>query len=228
MQQAGYDTFFAGKYLNQYYSDQVPVGFNQFFGLHGNSKYYNYTLNENGVLVKYSDSPDDYLTNVIRNRSLDFLKSRKPEKPFFAMLSVPSAHAPFTPEEKYKNSIHNVSAPRTKNFNVGAKPFKKHWLMTMDPVELPETVINTLDEFHQRRLETLQTVDDLVEDVVVQLGKQHIIEETFIIFTSDNGYHLGQVRIAKRKFTGMFLFCHFSGLCRLISGFPTRRISEYH
>lgn len=150
-------------------------------------------MNENGKLVEYQESPEDYLTNVIKNRSLDFLMSQTSGKPFFAMLSVPSAHAPFTPEDKYKDSIQNVSAPRTKNFNIGAKPNKKHWLMTMEPEEMSEKVIETIDDFYQRRLETLLTVDDLVEEIVLQLNKQKLVDETYIVFTSDNGYHLGQV-----------------------------------
>lgn len=178
--------------MNQYYSDKVPVGFNHFFGLHGNSKYYNYTLNENGKLVEYGDTPDDYLPNVIKSRALNFITNHKAGKPFFAMLSLPSAHAPFTPEAQYADSLKNVTAPRTENFNVAPKPFKKHWLVTMDPKEMSESVIETIDQYHHRRLETLLSVDDLVEEIVLQLNKQKLSDETYIVFTSDNGYHLGQ------------------------------------
>lgn len=178
--------------MNQYESKQVPVGYDQFFGLHGNSKYYNYTLNENGIINHYNDSLDDYLPNVIKDYALDFIMNQTAEKPFFAMLSVPSAHAPFTPENKYEDTLSNATAPRTKNFNVGAKPFKKHWLMTMEPSEMPTNVINNIDEYYHRRLETLLTVDDIVEEVVLQLNKQKLIDDTYIVFTSDNGYHLGQ------------------------------------
>jgi N-acetylglucosamine-6-sulfatase len=153
-------------------------------------------LNENGKLVEYSDSPDDYLPNIVKSRALDFIQKQSTGKPFFAMLSLPSCHAPFTPEEKYKNHFSNLSAPRTRNFNVGAEPFKKHWLMTMElpdgTRELPDDVIKTVDEFYRKRLQTLQTVDDIVEEIVLQLNKQKMIDETYIIFTSDHGYHLGQ------------------------------------
>lgn len=192
LKRANYETFFAGKYLNQYESLHVPVGYDQFFGLHGNSRYFNYTLNENGKLVEYKDSPDDYLTKVVKDRALDFIMNQKSEKPFFAMLSVPSAHAPFTPEDKHKDFFANATAPRTMNFNVGARPFEKHWLMTMGPETMSEQVVSRLDEFYHRRLETLLSVDDLVEEIVLQLNKQKLTDDTFIIFTSDNGYHLGQ------------------------------------
>lgn len=149
-------------------------------------------MNENGNLVEFKDSSEDYLPNIIKARALEFIQKQSHEKPFFAMLSLPSCHAPFTPEEKYKNFFPNISAPKTKNFNVGASPFKKHWLMTMEPRELPPDVIDRIDEIYRKRLQTLLTVDDIVEEVVLQLNKQKLIDETFIVFTSDHGYHLGQ------------------------------------
>lgn len=62
LQQHGYRTFFAGKYLNEYYSERVPKGFDSWYGLHGNSIYYNYTLNENGRLKHYQNI---YLTDLL-------------------------------------------------------------------------------------------------------------------------------------------------------------------
>lgn len=197
MHKSGYETFFAGKYLNQYYSNDVPVGWNQWFGLHGNSKYYNYTLNENGILKQYKH---DYLTTVIKDHTLNFLTNRNNTNvPFFAMLSLPACHAPFTPEDQYKDHFKYVKALRTKNFNIGAEANTKHWLMTMEPRTLPEEIITSLDDTFRSRWETLLSVDDLVEDVVLQLNKQNIIDDTYIIFTSDNGYHLGQWAMPKDK-----------------------------
>lgn len=196
---AGYETFYAGKYLNEFKTNQIPPGYDQFYGLLGNSRYFNYTLNENGKLSAYGDAEEDYLTNVIRKKSIKFIERQSKSKPFFAMISLPSCHAPFTPEEKYKENFKNVQAPRTKNFNIGAEPYKKHWLMTMEPRTLPEDVVEKIDDIYRRRLQTLLTVDDLVEDVVLQLNKQKLIDETFIIFTSDNGYHLGQWSMAWDK-----------------------------
>lgn len=43
----------------------MPPGYSDWHGLHGNSKYYNYTLNENGQLKSYGDREEDYLTDVI-------------------------------------------------------------------------------------------------------------------------------------------------------------------
>lgn len=187
----GYRTFFAGKYLNQFYSKLVPDGYDEFYGLHGNSKYFNYTLNENGKIVNYGDRQEEYYTNVIKRQIKQFIRKQTKDEPFFAIASTPSCHAPFTPEEKYKNSFPNLTAPRLKNFNHGASGIEKHWLMTMPPKKLSQATVGKIDEYYRMRLESLLSVDDLVEEIVEQLEEQNLLEETFIIFTSDNGYHMG-------------------------------------
>lgn len=204
--------------MNQYYSKKVPKGWNKFYGLHGNSKYYNYTLNENGVLKEYADQ---YLTSVIKEHALEFITSQKPKKPFFAMISVPAAHAPFTPEPQYEDYFPNITALRTKNFNVAPQvngmPFamwlcrymnlmlhsinfsEKHWLMTMPPKMLSQTALDYLDDIYRMRWQTLLSVDDLVQDLVLQLSKMQLVDNTYIIFTSDNGYHMGKYYFTLRS-----------------------------
>jgi arylsulfatase A-like enzyme len=72
---AGYRTFYAGKYQNQYSNyTHVPPGWTDWFGLLGNSRYYNYSVSDNGVRYNYSDAPDDYFTDVVRHRSTQWLE----------------------------------------------------------------------------------------------------------------------------------------------------------
>lgn len=68
----GYKTFFGGKYLNQYGNPQVggpqhvPPGWDEWYGLVGNSRYYNYKLSVNGQPEKHGDSyGTDYLTDLL-------------------------------------------------------------------------------------------------------------------------------------------------------------------
>nr|XP_045608241.1 N-acetylglucosamine-6-sulfatase-like isoform X2 [Procambarus clarkii] len=198
MHHNGYRTFFAGKYLNQYGMADVgglkhiPPGWDWWLGLKGNSRYYNYTLSVNGTREEHgSDPSQDYLTNIIKRRALEFLSQSSIPQPFFMMLSVPAAHAPFTPEPKYLNNFTSLKAPRTESFNIKAGK-GKHWLLRQGIQPLPSDVINKVDDVFRNRLRTLLTVDEMVQDVIQYLELKNQLENTYVVFTSDNGYHLGQ------------------------------------
>lgn len=188
LENLGYETFFAGKYLNQYHSDNVPPGWSKFYGLHGNSRYYNYSLTENGEVVSYTD---EYLTDVLKEKALDFLKSRESNKPFFAMIAPPAPHAPFTPAPRHNLSFEGVKVLQTLNFNVAFGPLDKHWLVNMRG-PFPDSLIPTLDNYYRSRWQSLLAVDELVESIVQHLESAGQIDNTYIVFTSDNGYHMGQ------------------------------------
>ncbi|CAG0926099.1 unnamed protein product, partial [Notodromas monacha] len=68
----------------------------------------------------------------------------------------------------------------------------KHWLLRQGPHPLPAGVVDEVDEFFRDRWRSLLSVDDLVSDVYNSLAEKGMIDNTFIVFTSDHGYHLGQ------------------------------------
>ncbi|XP_075158665.1 N-acetylglucosamine-6-sulfatase-like [Haematobia irritans] len=183
---AGYTTFYAGKYLNAYHGLDVPAGWHEFYGLHGNSQYYNYTLRENDRNVSYTDT---YLTDLLRDKTLDFLNRRDKTKPFFAMVAPPAPHQPFTPAERHKGVFAGTKAKRTPSYN---KPdLGKHWLVG-ESKKISENTLKLMDSFFQQRWESLLSVDELVKDVKEYLENSGDLDNTYVIFTSDNGYHIGQ------------------------------------
>ncbi|KAG5834444.1 hypothetical protein ANANG_G00261570 [Anguilla anguilla] len=192
-----YQTFYGGKYLNQYGKkeagdvDYVPPGWDQWHALVGNSQYYNYTLSVNGKEEKHGDIYDkDYLTDLIVNRSLSFLDDRSPQHPFFMMLSPPAPHSPWTAAPQYEKAFINTKAPRDGSFD---KPGKdKHWLLRQPLNPMTNGSIDFLDNAFRRRWQTLLSVDDLVEKVVKKLQDLKELDNTYIFFSSDHGYHTGQ------------------------------------
>lgn len=56
-----------------------------------------------------------------------------------------------------------------------------------------------VDLLHRRRLQTLLSVDDSVAKIFHTLQSLGIENETYIFFTSDHGYHLGQFALVKGK-----------------------------
>ncbi|XP_011500342.1 PREDICTED: N-acetylglucosamine-6-sulfatase-like, partial [Ceratosolen solmsi marchali] len=192
-----YKTFYAGKYLNKYGHKNaggvayVPPGWDKWYGLVGNSKYYDYSLSINGVEKKYGSKPNNYLTDVIKKFSNDFIKSQNKKEPFLMMLAPPAPHEPFTAAPRHKDKFEGVRAKRTKNFNIS--PGKgKHWLVRMGLSPLPLDIVKSIDEIYRKRWQTLLAVDELVESVYMQLKSQDLLDNTYIIFTSDNGFHVGQ------------------------------------
>lgn len=197
LHRTGYKTFYAGKYLNKYglrrgSAQHVPEGWDWWVGLLGNSVYYNYTLSVNGSRVEKGDDESDYLTDVLKDYSLMFLKETAVQKEAFLMvISPPAPHEPFTPAKRHLGKFSGFTAPRTPNFN---RPVKnsKHWLLRLSPEVLPQETVKKIDEVFRNRWETLLAVDELVESIVKRLSELKVLNNTYIIFTSDHGFHLGQ------------------------------------
>ncbi|XP_047537974.1 N-acetylglucosamine-6-sulfatase-like [Vanessa atalanta] len=193
LKDSGYNTFYAGKYLNEYGvhatggPEQIPPGWSEWHGLVGNSVYYNYTISNNGVPTY---STDLYLTDIIRDLSLNFIENQTESQPFLMVLAPPAPHQPFTPAPRHQGVFSNVTTVRHPNFNIAVND--KHWLLSMPPAPLPAEMIPDLDKVYRSRWESLLAVDEMVADVVEALDSNSLLTNTYLIYTSDNGYHIGQ------------------------------------
>eukprot|EP00756_Hemistasia_phaeocysticola_P012800 Hpha_TRINITY_DN1522_c0_g1::TRINITY_DN1522_c0_g1_i1::g.57137::m.57137/K01137/GNS; N-acetylglucosamine-6-sulfatase len=195
---ADYQTFYAGKYLNNYGQKSVggtariPPGWDQWYGLVGNSKYYDYTVSNQGVAEKHgSDYATDYFTDRVANRSLAFLEEQlEASKPFFMMLGTPASHGPNTPAPQYSETYAGMRAPRLPSYNVTGQPGKQRLLRDIIPMD--ETHANVTDVFFQRRWSVLRSVDDMVARLLATLKQYNALDNTFILYTADHGYHLGE------------------------------------
>lgn len=115
------------------------------------------------------------------------------DTPFFAMITPPAPHAPFTPAPRHNHSMFaNVTAPRTPNFNIASRLLDKHWLVRMPPAPLTDASIDRIDQFYRSRWQTLLAVDEMIESLIAKLQQLNLYDDTYVIFTSDHGFHLGQ------------------------------------
>jgi len=203
---AGYRTALLGKYLNHYprQSDptHVPPGWDDFATPAAGDAYggFNYTLNENGRLVHYGHDPKDYMTDVIAGKAVDFIRgSAGSGQPFFLYMATYAPHKPATPAPRHAGLFAGIQAPRTPSFNeadVSDKPERIRALPLLTPAQIGE-----IDGLYRRRVQSLQAVDEAVAAIVHTLEATGQLGNTYVFFTSDNGFHMGQHRMKPGKYT---------------------------
>ena len=82
-----------------------------------------------------------------------------------------------------------------------------------DLPELNETVVQYNDEFQRRRLRALQAVDEMIGSLISKLEDAGVLDNTYVVFSTDNGYHIGQHRMNPGKNCGYGEFLCFALLC---------------
>lgn len=215
LQKSGYYTAYVGKYLNRYGQDTeqtyVPPGWNDWQATVGSSAQwmYSYTINDNGALVKYSNAAGDYQTDVLAKRSVQTIgeTEARDSTPFFLYINPLAPHVDAKTEEcalnygsleqarpapRHEGKSANIAFPNPPSFNeadMSDKP-RKYQYPLLDPAQ-----VGCIEELFHTRLESMLAVDDLIGDVVSALKVNKELWRTVIIFTSDNGFLLGEHRL---------------------------------
>lgn len=201
---AGYRTALFGKYLNGYPGRDdatfIPPGWDEWaVPNHGNAyAQYDYSLNENGRVVTYGDRNRDYLTSVIARKATTFLTDG-PKGPFFLFLAPLGPHSPATPPPRHANALPDLVAPAPPAFNEADLSDKPAWLRGFLP--LGPRQLTKIDTLYRKRVLSMLGIQDLVADVVEALQASGQLGNTWIVFTSDNGFHMGEHRLTPGKNT---------------------------
>lgn len=202
LQSAGYETAFIGKYMNGYTGKRArptPPGWDHWMGLLNDFSFYGPMFSKDGELVIEYDKTV-YQTDAIRDWVLNYLeKKRDPSKPFFLMVTPYAPHAPATPAKRHKDLFPYATFPRNDSFNPsdGVQRQRPAWIKTMP--KLSEEKITSMDKFYRKRLQSLQAVDEALESITEKLDNLGLTEETYFMYTSDNGMHFGDHRMPNGK-----------------------------
>lgn len=205
LQEHGYHTALIGKYLNQYSQDSdptyVPPGWSEWFGRADGNGFYDFTLVENGTQVRYGAGPGDYGTDVLARKAVALIERQEADddRPFFLYIAPAAPHGPATAAPRHAGLFAGVTYPRAPSFNEEDVSDKPSWIRAKPRHDAAK--IDLLDRRYRDRLRSLQAADDLIEDVVAQLAASGELDNTFVIFASDNGFHLGEHRLGGGKRT---------------------------
>jgi arylsulfatase len=103
------------------------------------------------------------------------------------------------PAERHKDLFPDAKVPRTANFNPKV-PTGGGWVQHLPLAN--QTVIDYQDHFYRQRLRSLQALDEMVDALITRLEESGQAENTYIIYTADNGFHIGQHRMPPGKSSG--------------------------
>lgn len=191
---AGYDTFYAGKYMNGYDGTRyIPPGWDRWFAWEGN--YYGsggkYSLNENGEIKTYNrDRVHD--TDLMGEKAVQFIQGHKDDDdPFFAYIATNAPHTPAYVPKRHEGMFSGRPLPRPPSFNeedISDKP------QVVRGPPLSHAEIKDLGEEYRKRLASLQSVDGMIGELIRTLRDTNELDNTYVVFTSDNGYLMGEHR----------------------------------
>jgi N-acetylglucosamine-6-sulfatase len=225
LQREGYRTALMGKYLNGYKPNgavaglgmgatagdgaspavaaqgqpPVPPGWSEWDVAGDGYPEYGYHMNSDGRVRAYGYRPRDYLTNVIASKGLAFIdRAAAAKRPFMLELATFAPHSPYTPAPRDYGEFPGLRAPRTPAFNtVGSS--EPAWLSRFEP--LGRAQIALIDSKFRKRAQAVQAVDRMIGAIETELAAKGLARNTYVVFSSDNGLHMGEHRLRPGKLT---------------------------
>lgn len=191
LQGAGYYTGLVGKYLNSW-----PGNARQEFDYWACWKK-GYSDPKMNIFGEDKTVPG-YATSLLRDYALDFLSKVPGDQPFLLLFTPNAPHYPATPAPGDESLYSDLPPWRPPSFNPAAQSDKPQWLREI-PQLTPAEVSENVDEFRLKQLRTLHSVDLSVSDILNKLREQGKLDNTIVVFYSDNGYFWGEHRLVHKN-----------------------------
>lgn len=245
MQNAGYNTYYSGKLWNAHSVDNYNApsagGYNgsDFILDPYTYEYYNAHMSRNGgkpVSYKGQYSPD-----ITAEKAYGFLEeaTQHPEPWFLTIAPIaPHSMVKLEPADEYNADLPQYAErhahlfkgykiPRDANFNPEHQG-GTGWIKSLP--RLNATIIDYNDRFQRSRLRALQSVDEMIEQLIKTLEAKNLLDDTYIFYTTDNGYHLSQHRLHPGKECGYDTDIHIPLIVRgpgVHKGHTTHLVSSH-
>lgn len=195
---AGYRTAYLGKYTNGYGPGWTtkPPGWDDWLAFTEPQAYTNFTFNEGG---QDSRSPSgEHQTDYLATRALEYLQRTedKDDQPFFLMVAPYAPHNVSKFASRHASMFSSAGAPRTPAFDESDVSDKPRHIKRIG--RFSSATVTAIDNEYRNSLRSLQAVDNLIERLVQALTAQGEIDNTAIVFLSDNGLSTGAHRFTDK------------------------------
>ncbi|MGC9316715.1 MAG: sulfatase family protein [Armatimonadota bacterium] len=204
LRQAGYQTAIFGKWHLGHGGIHDPQGFDRWCVLPGQGLYHDPEMFDQGEKRTFQG----YATDLITDMSLEWLEDRDPDRPFFLMTHHKAPHRPWEPDEKHMHMYEDIDIPEPPTFwddyanrstaareaemRVG-RDFTERDLKQPRPEGLTDEEFKrwAYQRYMQDYLRCVASVDDNVGRMLDWLDEAGLTEDTAVIYTSDQGFFLG-------------------------------------
>ncbi len=210
---AGYETAMIGKW----HLKEEPAAFDYYAVLPGQGSYFNPTLRVQGEgewpsnFVRYAGYDSKHSSDVITDLSLEWLKQRDTSKPFFLMHHFKAPHDNFENAERYDWLYEDVEIPEPTSLRhqpdfgsvataeAGTSVSKRntrrnmgHHMFVDQTLDSAEYTSVSYQRYMKKYLRTVKGLDDNVGRIIAYLKETGELDNTIIIYTSDQGFMLGE------------------------------------
>lgn len=193
---AGYETILAGKYLNGYKSvDPAPPGWDRWFASGTPSTTHNISDDGDGEVhvPQDRDDPDyQHWEDALGDRMVRGIRQAPEDAPLFLYYGSHAPHTPLIWPPRHDGAYKDARLPEPPGFNeadVSDKPRHIRGTPRIDEGQKAD-----LESRYAERLRAMISVVDQIGRIEATLADEGRLENTVFIFTSDNGFHIGEHR----------------------------------
>ena len=216
LQQAGYQTALVGKW----HLKEEPAGFDYWNIIKGQGRYHEPTLYEM-TLQQGERQEGAYSTDVFTDKALSWLERRDDEKPFCLMLHFKATHEPWNFHPRHAELYKDVKIPEPETLLAQTGPVNSRvpgW-----PIEILKERMASVGKHGSGKLELKgadplaqrseayqkfvkdflrcgAAIDENIGRMLAYLDANGLVDNTVVVYTSDQGYFLGEHNYFDKRF----------------------------